>query len=66
MWVSLRKYGIFKGVSNGKIEFLKNWRPIRGPMSFAAKGKKANAKWDKHHTVLQKLLQNRHRSRIFS
>ena len=49
----------FKGACVGKIDiFLKNWQPVRGPMSFAAKGEKRNEQnEDKQtpHTVLQKL-----------
>ena len=47
-----------------KSTFLKNWRPIRGPMSFAAKEKKSQykIKTNKHLTKSYKnYLQNRHR-----
>ena len=47
-----------KGVGVGKINiFLKNWHPIYGPMSFAAKGKKDVQTQDKQtpDTILQKL-----------
>ena len=35
---------LFKGVLSKKSTFLKNWHPVRGPMSFAAKEKNKQIK----------------------
>ena len=49
-WKSLSKEGsvregsLLRGCRSKKSTFLKNWRPVRGPMSFAAKGKKKKKK----------------------
>ena len=55
---------LLKGVGvEKKRHFLKNWHPVRGPTSFAAKGKKEmyKIKTNKHLTLFYKnYLQNRH------
>ena len=50
-----------KGGVSEKSTFLKNWHPVRGPMSFVAKGKKSLQIQDKHLTLSYKnYLQKRH------
>ena len=55
---------LFKGVVYEKNRiFLKNWHPVRGPMSFATKGKKDmyQIKTNKHLTLSYKnYLQKRY------